>query len=130
VRDMTRSQRSVDDRTRANLALAALALVDAACLANLFMPAGAVRTIVTLLAALVLPGCAVLTHLPAVDLAQGAALMVGLSLTIEVAATLVMVWSGWWHPVEAATIMLDTVAIVLAAGWFRCALGSREAATQ
>jgi uncharacterized membrane protein len=128
---MARPQTSAGDRTaRANLMLAALALVDVACLVNVFMPASTGRTLVTLLAALVLPGGAVLTLLPTVDLAQGAALMVGLSLTIEVAATLVMVWSGWWYPVEAATIMLDTVAVALAVHWFRCVTGSRAVEAQ
>jgi hypothetical protein len=123
---MATSQTSADYRTRrANLKLAAIALIVAACLGNLLMPAGAGRTIVTLLAALIVPGAAVMTRLPIADVSQGAALIVGMSLTIEVSATLVMVWSGWWHPVAAAIIIIGAAAIVLVIDWGRCVTGSR-----
>jgi hypothetical protein len=128
---MQTPQTSVDDRvTRATVELAVLALVAATCLMNLFMSAGAGRTVVTLVAALVVPGAAVMTRLPIADVVQGAALMVGMSLTIEVSATLVMVWSGWWHPVGAAIIMVGAAAVVLADDWRRCVTGSRAAAIQ
>jgi hypothetical protein len=128
---MATPQTSADDRAvRANLELAVLALIAAACLMNLILPAGAPRTIGTLLAALVVPGAAVMTRLPIADLVQGAALMVGMSLTIEVSATLVMVWSGWWHPVGAAIIMVGAAAVVLAVDWSRCVTGSPGAGTQ
>jgi uncharacterized membrane protein len=113
---MATPQTSADDRaTRAILELAALALIAAACLVNLVMPAGAGRTIVTLLAALAVPGAAFVIRMPISDPAQGAALVAGLSLTVEVAVTLAMAWSGWWHPVAAAAVLAGATATVLTA---------------
>lgn len=129
--DVQAPQTSADDRaTRANLEIAALALIAAACLMNLFMPAGGARMIVTLLAALVVPGAPLMIRLTVTDVVQGAALLVGMSLTIEVSATLAMVWSGWWHPVGAAIIMVGAAAVVLAVDWGRCVIGSRGAGTR
>jgi uncharacterized membrane protein len=109
-----------DDRaTRANLELAALMLIALACAANVFVPTGTARTIVTLLAALVVPGAAVMVRLPISDAAQGVALVTGLSLTVEIAVTLAMAWSGWWHPVAAAAALAGATAVVLAADLVR-----------
>jgi len=117
---MATPQTSADDRaSRRNLELAALALIEAACLWNLFMPAGAVRTTVTLLAALLVPGAAIMIRLPVSDAAQGVALVVGLSLTVEVVVTLVMAWTGWWHPVAAAAALAGVTAAALAADLVR-----------
>jgi uncharacterized membrane protein len=113
---MKTPQTSANDRAvRANLELAALALIAVACVVNLFVPVGAGRTIVTLLAALAVPGAAVMIRMPVSDPAQGVALAVGLSLTVEVVVTLVMVWTGWWHPVAAAAALAGVTAAVLAA---------------
>ncbi|MDX6720720.1 MAG: hypothetical protein QOJ63_2974 [Solirubrobacteraceae bacterium] len=117
---MQTPQTSVDNyATRATLELAALALIAAACLMNLFMSAGAGRTIVTLLAALAVPGAALMIRMPVSDPAQGATLVVGLSLSVEVVVTLVMVWTGWWHPVAAAATLAGVTAAVLAADLVR-----------
>lgn len=117
---MATPQTSAHDRAlRANLELAALALIAAACLMNLFMPAGAGRTIVTLLAALVVPGAAIFFRLPISDPAQGVALVVGLSLTVEVVVSLVMAWTGWWYPVAATAALAGVTAAVLAADLVR-----------
>jgi uncharacterized membrane protein len=109
-----------DERaTRAHLELAVLAVIAVACVVNLFVPVGACRTIVTLLAALAVPGAAVMICTPVSDPAQGVALVVGLSLTVEVVVTLVMVWTGWWHPVAAAAALAGVTAAVLAADLVR-----------
>jgi uncharacterized membrane protein len=109
-----------DDRAaRAQLELAALALIAVACLVNLGVGAGTGRTIVTLLAALTVPGAAVMIRVPISDLVQGAALVAGLSLAVEVAVTLVMAWTGWWHPVAAAATLAGVTAAVLAADLVR-----------
>jgi uncharacterized membrane protein len=105
--------------TRAQLELAALALITVACLVNLVLGAGSGRTIVTLLAALIVPGAAVMIRMPIADLVQGAALVAGLSLAVEVAVTLVMAWTGWWHPVAAAAALAGLTAAVLAADLVR-----------
>ena len=107
---------AADDRaTRAQLELAALALIAVACLVNLVSPAGSGRTAVTLLAALIVPGAAVMIRMPISDPVQGVALVVGLSLAVEVAVTLVMAWTGWWHPAAAAAALAGVTAAVLAA---------------
>jgi uncharacterized membrane protein len=108
-----------DRATRANLELAALVLIALACAANLFAPAGAPRTIITLLAALAVPGAAVMTRLPISDPAQGVALIVGASLSVEVAMTLAMAWSGWWYPVAGAAALAGVTVIVLVADLVR-----------
>ena len=111
---------AADDRaTRAQLELAALALIAVACLVNLVSPAGSGRTAVTLLAALIVPGAAVMIRMPISDPVQGVALVVGLSLAVEVAVTLVMAWTGWWHPVAAAAALAGVTAAALAADLVR-----------
>jgi uncharacterized membrane protein len=117
---MQTPQTAVDDRaTRANLEFVALALIAAACLMNLFMSAGAGRTIVTLLAALVIPGAPLTIRRPIADPAQGVVLLVALSLAVEVVVTLMMAWTGWWHPVAAAAALAGVTAAVLAADLVR-----------
>jgi uncharacterized membrane protein len=111
---------STDDRAaRAQLELAALALIAVACVVNLVLPAGTGRTIVTLLAALTVPGAAVMIRMPISDPVQGVALVAGLSLAVEVAVTLVMAWTGWWHPVAAAAALAGVTAAVLCADLVR-----------
>lgn len=118
--DTATPRRAADDRAaRAILELAALALIVAACLMNLFMSAGAGRTIITLLAALAVPGAALMIRMPVSDPAQGVALVVGLSLAVEVVVTLVMAWTGWWHPVAATAALAGVTAAVLAADLVR-----------
>jgi hypothetical protein len=108
-----------DPGTRAALELAALALIAAACLLNLYVPSGTERTLGTLLAALVVPGAALMTRLALADAVQCAALVVGTSLTAEVAVTLGMAWAGWWQPVAAAAVLAGGTAVVLAADLVR-----------
>jgi uncharacterized membrane protein len=108
-----------DRATRAHLELAVLGVIAAACLMNVFMSAGAERTIITLLASLTVPGAALMIRLPVSDLAQGMALVVGLSLTAEVVVTLAMAWTGWWHPVAAAAALAGLTAAVLVADLVR-----------
>jgi len=72
--------------------LAAAALVVAADLQP-------VRPFVLLLAACLVPGGAILTRLRTGEGLTDLALAIGLSLAVEVAASLGLAWSGWWHPV-------------------------------
>ncbi len=114
--DMGTPQPSANDRsTRVSLEIFVLALIAAACLMNIFMAAGAGRTIITLLASLGGPGAALMIRMPVSDPAQRVALVVGLSLTVEVAATLAMAWTGWWHPVAAAAALAAVTSAVLVA---------------
>jgi uncharacterized membrane protein len=120
VSDTVTPLRAADDRAmRAILELAALALIVAACLMNLLMSAGAGRTIITLLAALMVPGAALMIRTPISDPAQGITLVVALSLTVQVVLTLVMAWTGWWHPVATAAALAGVTAPVLAANLVR-----------
>ena len=65
-----------------------------------------VRALVVLAATLVVPGGAVLTLLPVSRLPEWLGLAVALSLAVEVAGALVLIWTQWWRP--------DVLALVLA----------------
>lgn len=86
-----------------------LTLAGATVAACLLQSHGAVRLLLVLAAACLIPGGAVLTRLPVEDAIEAFGLAVGLGFTIEAAGALVMVWSGWWHPFGWA-ILLGAVA--------------------
>lgn len=87
----------------ADCALLALAAITAAaCLTG---GAGVARPLLVALAACLIPGAALLTRLPAQDPLEALALMVTASLCIEAIGALVMIWTGWWHPVGWALIL-------------------------
>jgi hypothetical protein len=67
-----------------------------------------VRPFVVLAAACFVPGGAILTRLRTGEAMTDVALAVGLSLAMEIAGSLVLAWSGWWHP--------EALGIVLGAG--------------
>jgi hypothetical protein len=84
-------RRAVGDALLLTLASASVAL----CVAG---ASGAVRLALVFVTACLLPGAALLTRLRIQSTLERCALAVGLSLCIEAAGSLVMVWTGWWHP--------------------------------
>jgi hypothetical protein len=90
--------------------LALAALTAAACLMH---ASGGARPVLVALGAGLIPGAAVLTRLPAQDPLDAIALAVALSLCIEAAGALVMIWTGWWHPVGWALALSATACTAL-----------------
>jgi uncharacterized membrane protein len=88
--------------------LALLALTTVVILADV-QP---MRPYVVFLAACVVPGGALITRLRTEEGLTDLALAIGLSIGIEIAGSLVLTWSGWWHP-EALGIVLGTGSLVL-----------------
>jgi CHASE2 domain-containing sensor protein len=74
-----------------------------------------VRPLVLLVAACLVPGGAILTRLRTGEGMTDLALAIGLSLAVEVAASLLLAWSGWWHP-GALGIALGAASAVLLVG--------------
>jgi hypothetical protein len=91
------------------LLLAALTAV--ACLAGTH---GIERPLLVLAAVCFVPGAAVLTLLRARDLLEGVVLAVVLGTSILTAVALPMIWTGWWHPAEAAAVTAIAAALLLA----------------
>jgi uncharacterized membrane protein len=85
--------------TRQVLAVdAALLVLTIAAAASSAAGAGLPRTLLVLVAALVVPGWAVLTRLPHADVLTSVALTVVISVAIEILGSLALGWAGWWHP--------------------------------
>jgi hypothetical protein len=98
---------------RVPLDCGALALAAGAFLASV-VPLPSVRAYLIFAAALLLPGTAIMTRLHLGDLLATVSLAIGLSLAIDVAAALILVWSGWYHAavVAAGLVVLSSGMIV------------------
>ena len=73
-----------------------------------------VRPLLVLVALCLVPGAAVLTLLRVRDLLEGVVLAAVLGISILTAVALPMIWTGWWHPAEAAAGTLIAAALLLA----------------
>ena len=73
-----------------------------------------VRPFAVLLAACLVPGGALMTRLRTGDGLTDLALAVGVSFAIDIALSLTLVWSGWWHP-EAAGFALGLASLIVLA---------------
>jgi hypothetical protein len=69
--------------------------------------------VVVLLAACLIPGGALLTRLGADDIVEAFTLAAALGFCIETAGALVMVWTGWWHPVGWAFALLAGACVLI-----------------
>lgn len=113
-----RSTRSSDSEwgwirsPRCLVSLAGLLLVLALACAVAFPVDTRARGILALIAMLTLPGTAIVGRLPITDPLTAGATAVGLSLTVETAAVLAMIWTGWWYP-DAAAIALGSGACLV-----------------
>jgi len=92
-----------------DLALLVLAAAAALVVAADLQP---VRPFVVFAAACLVPGGAILTRLRTGEPLTEVALTFGLSFAVEIAGSLVLTWSGWWHP-EALWIALGIGSVGL-----------------
>jgi hypothetical protein len=76
-----------------------------ACLIGLSVGAPA-RGIVAFAVLLTVPGAAILTRMRDIDPLVALLSAVILSLTVETAVALIMIWTGWWYPAAAAAALL------------------------
>jgi hypothetical protein len=100
------------------LLLALAGTTVAVCMAG---PNGPLRLLLVLATACLVPGGALLTRLPAQDALTALGLAVGLGLCIETVGALAMIWTGVWHPVGAAGVLLTLTCAMLAADLLRIA---------
>jgi uncharacterized membrane protein len=98
-----------------------LALALAAAVADIVAAAGStLRLVLSGLAALFVPGAAILTLLRPRELLEAAATAIGLSLAVEVIGSLVLIWAGWFHPVLLAGAIAVPSGIAIASDFWRC----------
>jgi hypothetical protein len=98
------------------LLLFLLGLTTAVCLAG---STGLERPLLVLASVCLVPGCAILTVLRVKDPLEGVMLAAVLGISILTAATLPMIWTGWWHPTEAAVAIAVGAALLLLLDLFR-----------
>jgi hypothetical protein len=72
-----------------------------------------VRPELVIAAATFVPGWALMSRLPATDLLTSAALATALSMAAEIAGTLVIGWTHWWHPEVLGAIIAGASAVLL-----------------
>jgi hypothetical protein len=109
-------------RARIDVALLGLCGLAALAIAGALGPA---RPVVVLLAALLVPGGAMLTLLEVSEPLSAAALAVGLSLALEIAGSLAIVWTTFWHPVVLALALGAASVALLVRDLVRLAPGLR-----
>jgi hypothetical protein len=88
------------------------------------------RIVLVLLTACLVPGAAVLTRLSVSDPLEGAALAVGIGLTLEAIGTLGMIWTGFWRPGGWASVLVAAASLVIGLDLRRNARSSGAAAGQ
>ncbi len=98
---------------RIMLDIALLALL-AAAVAAVVADVQPVRPFVVFAAACLVPGGAILTRLRTGESLTDLALAIGFSLAVDIAGSLLLTWSRWWHP-EMLGIVLGAGSIALLA---------------
>jgi hypothetical protein len=98
-------------RTRLNASLFVLLL--AAVPLVLFGGDTPLRALVVFAALLFVPGGALLTLLPVGRIPEWIGLAISLSLAIEVAGSLILIWSHWWRPEILALVLAILSAAAL-----------------
>lgn len=105
-----------------------LTVAAATVLISVAQPHGTTRLLLVLAAACLLPGCALLTRLGADEPLEAVALAVALGFTLEAAGAILMVWSGWWHPLAWALVLLFSSVAVIALDLRRIIVTTRTSA--
>ncbi|MDX6597657.1 MAG: hypothetical protein QOE87_1544 [Gaiellales bacterium] len=75
---------------------------------------GTLRMAVVVAAAALIPGAAVLTRIRVAVPATVVALSIALSLAIDSIASLILAWSGWWHPEMVGAVVATASGLLLA----------------
>lgn len=91
-----------------------LVLAGATVAACLLDTRGALQLLLLLAAACLVPGGALLTRLPLDGVLETVGLAVALGFSIEAGGALVMIWTGWWHPVAWAVILGSVASMTFA----------------
>ena len=99
---------------------AGLVALIAAAVAVALAPAPAgIRIAVMLVAACLVPGGAVVRYLQLEFGASWVAIAAAVSLALEVAGSLALVWTGWWHPEVLAIGLGAASALLIVVDWSR-----------
>lgn len=103
-------------RTRLNASL--FVLLVAAVLLVFLGGDSRTRALIVFAALLFVPGGAVLTLLPVDRLPEWCGLAITFSLAIEVAGSLILIWTQWWHPEVLALVLaiLSGAALLVSLG--------------
>jgi len=96
-----------------------LAVGFAALLLDALAPVPALRALITLVAALSLPGTALTARTSFDGPREALAVIVGLSLAVEIVLALAMAWTGWWHPAAVAVGLFAASGAAIAAARLR-----------
>ena len=103
----------IDRRLDRAVHVALLVLTAATALMALTGVSWPIRPVVTLVTAALLPGAAVLTRMPPVDVPTWCALACAFSLAIEAAGALAMVWLRLWNPAGLSLVLGAASAAVI-----------------
>jgi uncharacterized membrane protein len=103
-----------------------LSLAIATIAVCLLAPDSNARQLLVLAAACLVPGGALLTRLPVEDPLEAFGLAVGLGFTIEAIGTLAMIWTGWWHPLGWAIVLVSAACGMFVLDLRRVAVTTRE----
>lgn len=71
------------------------------------------RLVLVLATACLVPGAAILTLLRVDDVLEAAALAIGLGIALEALGPLVMIWTGFWHPVVWGALLAAAASLRL-----------------
>ncbi len=88
-------------------------LLAAAAAVNVFTAPPVARGLVTLLAMLLIPGSLVVVRLTLGDALATAALILGISISVDICLSLAMVLLHWWHPALLAASFGGLAALIL-----------------
>ena len=116
VSRMPHEARPVTPRS-ADVGLAAL-IAAAVAVAVVPVPA-AVRILVMLVAACLVPGGALVRYLRFDFGASWMAMATALSLAVETLASLALIWTGWWHPAVVAIALGAISVLIILFDWIR-----------
>ncbi len=116
----------VGPRERLLFDLLLLALAAAATTLALTTGGGPVRGLVVFLAAISLPGAAILTHIPTPAPLPAIGLGIALSLAIDTLGSLALVWTGWYQPAVLGGVIGGVSVLVIALDARRQRMLARE----
>jgi hypothetical protein len=116
----------VTEHVRTRLHAGLLVLLVAAVPMVYFGGDSPIRALLVFAAMLLIPGGSVLTLLPVDRLPEWFGLAIAFSLTIEVAGSLILIWTEWWRPEVLALVLtiLSAAALLTSLGRARRASGS------